>query len=1633
MAISKKPSKKSRHYLLTGDIDLEKYKLEKKVAIIGPVSVVPDQLLYAPVPGAADKKVVPWKSDNHGVFSIDKNQFSTTQPAHLNVVQEFVVPPLDMLNLSWAVDYLQSSNGPKELYDPDKKKDNWHKAISDFINSGNFDIAKSSAQLTILDVKFTNMRKPKPKPSANDIKPDLDVDYRAWYKQHKATDVISGYFIPRIRMIFCIINNPLLIGAEINLFNAKGGRIAQATVKEVVGSSTNKDKAGIAAIFANASALPRGEIYRFEVDARNIVSQIDTSKEKWCSSILNEYKYELQEILNFRSRNINGDFDIVICDPITIEETLIQQFPKEYEHVALFAKGVSTPNNKIVHAFRGREELLFDSYSLDSFVGQLKWIHAKAGFAQGILESDSCYDIAEKIGLAMLDQAKDFMPEEGKKGADAIGLLFKTKEAIEAWQKFPKSIAANILERAKTGVIKEVKVFSPQAAGSIIKEMEFYGDDIGKTEYRLFKLFNKDAPDFIGKKYINTAEDAVDLAADFKPRDDFITRLTNWCKDEYPDIEKSPKPAVLGKTAKAYADQLDKYLKRLGWILSCYTFSNSWYELWAKKDVLDDTLLQYKLLLMDYMKDTPNDYQQLKLEEWKDKKDQIKTNGIDLSKAIPSRDGITNLEKFRASTVMSGRNVDAAIVNAAMETFDMILALGEETKCPPLVLACKIIALIKFSVIVISSVSDFIYTLGITKTSESLIDVMSELRENSSENQDLMPEGEGVESNFGIEDIDVQFRLRAEAFYGLVGLITRASASASEGDAKKIQELVRQIAKCDQEEKDLGSSPDKALLKNITDKREILANELADIREKSLEERVKKYKIKEYIESYIFKDGWKIPIKEFCAVMMDAMHYQNSKGVMANVKDSYGENTRKYDWAKGIGFVLSSIEAPMDHTLEANFAKAFPIHNLSSRSVKDLVRAFRTVQPELLESDPVEYTCIFHRPRGMTDKIAKQKQLKDNGWELVNKENVLKRPHFIDGISALDQIRIFVLLRDDPIFASNVYPFELQLSRTDGSNISGPLYKGIVQSLDPKQLLLHEKKIAGMENGIDKKRFGIVLHPTFQFGALHFPGTKPMDFGWSDRLMDHGYLAYLAADGVIGPNDYLEYCKRHQVVMWEVQIGNTTCHKRPINLGMPDDAETSKIDKFGRIRSSLNNKDDVVEYNISLDDADDKEKKLLDIEFLKTTTRHWQMPKILNNTDWVAGIMMKIGNGDFIFLHQSQNSKFSNLNLTNSYNNKPIKVGLANQKNAAVSMSDDDIGLVIQNYDWKTPMEFIVLIRAGSHIEHNAKHVAEVPITETTNLNWKNSIKLQFNVSHRSDWKGDTAEAEKVDVKGPTYGECLHYLGKYSSTGDRDYKFVSGTVNSSNKGISPDANIDDAFDLISSLCEKAKSGDRDAIELLASLTIDFSDPEVHMFACRVTPEFTTPDGIHVDTIRPFARYDYLPEKGKYPDKEIKAWGGIKNLEASRELFEYNEVAGNGLDLSGVFPFGYYEYHFENFTTSDGTDKDKDQFYQKKLTNYANGGGFGGPTFKIMIEAPDNNFGNVPWEGMAEEEGHTDIIENWLVNNTSSIGVPASVKKNLKKMQTSNLVPPVLQSNMVNKGSATNKSTKSTTKPKGKKP
>jgi hypothetical protein len=234
--------------------------------------------------------------------------------------------------------YLKAISEQAKLYFPPKRSVLYHMASSGYDNWANTlrellkSFATTSAGSAYFDLKAQINAKKSLLVSSKFSKPENvnnNKAYETWYKDHDVPII----FIPRVKAVIVAFSFDVYLDSIVTIRNhlgelcflgsdAKGEEKYTATVKE------SPDKKGYCATFyAGEDDYAMGEsiyqqVYRIEVEP-----PVDFSKK------LGAKKYVIAEKFRFDINNIAGDFQIVNGDAISLEESMIKQFPLLYTNL----------------------------------------------------------------------------------------------------------------------------------------------------------------------------------------------------------------------------------------------------------------------------------------------------------------------------------------------------------------------------------------------------------------------------------------------------------------------------------------------------------------------------------------------------------------------------------------------------------------------------------------------------------------------------------------------------------------------------------------------------------------------------------------------------------------------------------------------------------------------------------------------------------------------------------------------------------------------------------------------------------------------------------------------------------------------------------------------------------------------------------------------------------------------------------------------------------------------------------------------------------------------------------------------------------------------------------------------------
>jgi hypothetical protein len=919
-----RPARLGATYLFSGRAKAgAKGQIEPEPDSLSPVR---DVILFVDDPGKPGA-VLPWKTDAKGLLYpvADSGKPRPTAVHYRGKKRRVYLPPPDALLKAWA-----------------KNRESWAEGLKKGLASkaGSY----PATELSEIDVAKSSLR-----PPDRQSDDDAEKDWARFYDGLPAKGTVSAWVLPTTRALVLQFSG-----------SAKGIKTVEITPdgRGPIKCDVRSDaELAFAVATGDEKSLPAG-LYSFTVllDGQAAAD--------WSAPVARARKYQLKEQVRFGITNFAGEFDVVNCDPISIEESVMQQFPALYWHRIAAAKQRSDyPELSTDPEYKEFPK------ALEQWSERLEWTQAKAKLTVGLINADGCNKRAQLIGKAVWKQFKPFPDNEYVSAVrNSIDLAFQVRGQIKEWKEILEGLEA---ERELAGLKRllwqDLKGHFERYRWWEFAKQEFLDGD---KEWRVLELASA-----------TSAERKVILKAGIPEKRTALQELVG--KSAGKAIEKGLIAAQLA---------IDVYNAAL-----------------AFNDVLDAR---------------------------KDEKDLVADLG-DLLEQVDAkiarsacREAIGNLERLRAATVLADRKVEDAEAKALMSAIDVVLGVLSLV-FPPLAIVVAVKETVSLAKDVAIDAGEWLDRLLLKGVLADLFarhwTQMAELARNSSSNQSLMPH---VGADGGADDLNVQLRLRAEALHGLIALLTRASVAS----------------------------------KN----------------EKEYLERVEKYRVAEYIRHYLLDDGWQFPVRPMLPISMDAAWlyltgpygaYATEAAVSEQLGFAHPLKAAALGTLPGGMTMLVAVDSVLAGNAIAKYQKTFPIHR-ADESVPELAKAFRTAWKEL-DTDAIEYTCVYWRPAGSTGK---------EGWKPVN-ANGVRSVDQLELRSPLDQIRILVVLKSS---ASHPwYPLSFQVHRTDGVNIPGPVYRELTRRLEKdKDLLPHEDKF--------KDRIGCVFYPFFELGKQMIPGIKPL-------------------------------------------------------------------------------------------------------------------------------------------------------------------------------------------------------------------------------------------------------------------------------------------------------------------------------------------------------------------------------------------------------------------------------------------------------------------------------------------------------------------------------------------------------------
>ncbi len=1362
-----------------------------------------------------------------------------------------------------------------------------------------------------------------------------DITYRVWYERQKVINsTLYGFVIPQSRHIVFTFSHPKADQWAVSFWPHGEKELLQEL--DVIPDDKMNPNFFAAVFSASKSSLNKG-IYTIQINS----GTTEPFGEHWSKKTVKEQSYQLKANFRFDVKNLAGDFEIVNCDPITIEEGMLKQFPQTYNKLIkqayLKSQGKSLPKDTIqnsglktvtseIQLRKDHADLLNNFFTATSEKKQTSLIGKGVSAAidnmpvsqpfkdivniafqtnkfrytifddmpkslrniaqRPELADKSLYEVIKKIKMSELAHWNYASASDPKK---KIIDQFKepSKGALTGKDSIPPSFlkkAVGFYDKISTPIDGVINVLNVVGNGHNAYT-QFHGvDGKIKTTHDRFLNYHQQIHDWEEKSSGHQSSATKELqfnASSFKPNEHGNIRFTilfdyekSLAKEqtsayqEYKtrslildeDTIKQKNEVIIKADQQAIA-QLVQFLnehEELSIVLEGHTDprGSTAYNLELSQDRADavkalltaqgidaariSTQPLGESLLVDQDGNLVAAAKSVRQPDYEQcRRVEAKIEFFGTANYIPCREAMAHLEQSRDAGVLQVLEVEDAVYKTASDVWEMLKYTLKVVPTGYTQLASVIITVTEATYSIVKNIGAWLDTVALDQYFQTIIEQHQKLtafQGASLANQHLLRRSiNDSQDTPSTMYLNSQYRVRSEALYGLIGLITRASICTSN--------------------------------------------------EKEFLEKIKDYHLDAYIDNFVLNDGWRFPLEPFFPITMDefwlfavkTMRYHsggnyswygfdihkkllkepkkdgwdmpNDMGMMfAQVGDAYNKannirseqmlaqdilvNGTLGDAGKFGQHLYSRATNDVPKHQKADFQSCFPIHHLYSSDISGLATAFKT-DFNHIRRKYYKHTAIYARP----PKPEWTDPNKPPEWVLL-KEYV---KNINRDLSSFDQIRILVVFHTrefdkdgntinkddtwlDPGF---VYPTSVQLLRTDFLyNLDGPKYRTLARRLDKGELLNDEADFAN--------HVGYVVYPFYQFGLTTYSGTKPMAHSITQMLSE--FLPTYSkldeahdSDGFEEAFDYWRLGGLDNMSYKFIAGVSDTTYKHPICVDSEKDEDE---DEYSEYSMTLNPCKEIPSTNFYTSILEPKEyqwlpeARLLYSPFLSSGVQYSEPPDLFTEDEDVQ-VLMRIGgeNGsDYVM------PSLSCSDLINNDKNKKFGFNFE----STVGLIENGGQLKIDDFDWNTSVEFIFIVTADE--------IDSDGYTEQQ-LNW-----------HSVPFSTQMKELTGLDTPGPVISGKLSYLGIINNPSKDDTIFeISSKVPTELQPIIDIFSKKDDTAYILSGCNKLLSSNKR-----------------HLYASYYKCRYESLTGVRVNSLRPFSKSRTLTSDRVDLDTKISA-------------------------------------------------------------------------------------------------------------------------------------------------------------------
>ncbi len=827
-----------------------------------------------------------------------------------------------------------------------------------------------------------------------------------------------------------------------------------------------------------------------------------------------------------------------------------------------------------------------------------------------------------------------------------------------------------------------------------------------------------------------------------------------------------------------------------------------------------------------------------------DRRVEVLAQTLNVQDVCPSREGMDTLERYRTLSVQRSLALEDHIVAAAQQATDLALSvMAMIPASAPLAAAIVLAKSAKDAAVSLIAAIDQV--ANDSRIASWVANEKSEhtmLRE-SMANQSLLYDLFDGEKDIPKAKAEIhwaaQFRVRAEAIAGLVGLLMRAAVGANE--------------------------------------------------QESYEERVEKYFITEYIQNFLLDDEWNYPLNDLSLLKLDTYwihaiedmtqlkRFQSSLSPEAPLTPEQrkevcqavihkaitdvqtGEQVYKTGqflvdsyiqvYKDGARYVAGALQShglsiggelltratratPAGH-ITAKYQGYYPIHYLGTKDLGAFAHTFNPIFSNLKASRFYQ-TLVYYKDADTQQWTPFSSKMSSDG-DIDDLQ-----------ISPFTPIRVLVVFDED---TRGIIPLTFGVVRSDGRDLPGPVYKQNANALALTELLDSEHQYNGM--------IGSVFYPFFQLGVKTYLGLKPM--------------AGIDALNWYGTAEKYYQARNLSNMTYRITCKIATTGEEPIELPLHSKRDSEGDVIFpNALQATFGSNDKALSMDIPVKidtEENPAEQSFLIKSYLAAKTTEFTYQKLYDGNKTLR-VAIKVGKD----VKNPRRKKIPFIAPADQYPGGTIQSGthhpLFTEEIAATQAATSKLEiephghfLKINGFDWKTPVEFVIVLSC-TQLEMEGYQ------DKSLKMDWK-SIPCSVELWEEAMGVSDTVFSS--ETQGPKLSSSMIYMGKATRKETSLFKVWNGVATSQPDGYAfkPDrggykAEVRQVMDILNA---KNNADQNQARALLGWEDQRSNDrsKERHVFAAHFTCKYESPKGKEIDSIRPFGKSVYS-ESGVFFDE-----------------------------------------------------------------------------------------------------------------------------------------------------------------------